>query len=351
MFGSRDPRELRKMARNRNSRNGGRRRPPPAFRARATQVLAQGVGAVPRRPFGSLGGRGNAFTYWDATHPHHLALPRGVGPYSVIRSTKRLTMSDEAAVIGAFKRSSQVQAGNLQEAGRWSRVCCVEPVLLTNPINGVDNTIYHSTDIGGIGPGATLVPSAITVQVMNPEALQTTTGIFYAGCLNTQYNFAGSSETWQQVFDRFVEYQSPRLLAAGKLALRGVKIDSRPLSMSQCSEFTHLDGTFDATTGVIDYTTDKFNPEGWAPIFIYGPGASARLELLITTEWRVRFDLSNPAVATHVHHPVSTDRQWDGMVKQASSMGNGVRDIVEAVASAGQTALAAKEAMASLSLI
>lgn len=303
-----------------------------AGRARNTRPsggrrLAQGVGSVPRRAFGSTAG--NTLAVWDATHPSHLPLPRSVGPYTVIRTTKRMQDSKNVLFIGAFMSEATTTATN-----RWTNVCAVSDVVAANPINGAANTSVHCMDLSGLGSAATVVPSAITVQIMNPDALQTTSGISYIGVMKTQADWGGSTDTWTTKANQFVQFMAPRLCSAGKLALRGVKVNSYPLNMTACSDFQEIQTLSD---GDMTWTNDVISPTGWAPIVIYNPGGAA-LELLITIEWRVRFDISNVAASTHIHHPCATDSQWDRLMRAASSMGHGVREISETVAAAGAAA-------------
>lgn len=306
----------------RNSNGGGR-----ATRTRGDRVLAQGVGSVPRNAFGSR--RGNSLSCWDAKLPHHLALPRAVGPYLTIRTTRRLASTDDCFVFGAMRETN-----NGADQGWWSDTCAWSSVNSTVGITSAGNSKRWYMPLSGAADGMTLVPSAVSVQVLNPNALQTTSGIIYAGVMNTQCRLLGRTETWEEYWDRFVEFQNPRLLSAAKLALRGVQINSFPLSMSQISEFTQLDYTGTDATMTMSGVPETV---GWAPIMVYNP-QGVNLEYLVTTEWRVRFDLANPASAGHVHHPIASDGTWNKLMTQASSLGNGVRDIADVIASVGQAA-------------
>ncbi len=267
---------------------------------------------------------------WDAKHPAHLALPRAVGPYTTIRATRRVELATFSSIIGTF------QAGEITPAnqGDWSSIVMVTDVATLNPINGPNNVRSFTVDLSGLGDAVTLVPSALSVQIMCPTALQTASGIVYAGVMNTQAAIGGRSDSWSDYMEKFVQFQNPRLLAASKLALRGVQINSYPLNMSEVSKFTPLSKNVDGT-----YTFDINEPEpaGWAPIVIYNPGG-ATLELLITVEYRVRFDLDHPASASHVHHPIASDSMWDRMTRHAVSLGNGVMDIADVVANTGLAA-------------
>jgi len=298
----------------------------PANRSNATRVLATGVGAAPKKAFGCA--IGHSLACWDAKHMHHLPLPRAVGPYTVIRATKRVQISTVANIIGAFQRCQPSST----EFGNWSELCMITDVSAANPINGNPaNARSFTLPLDGLGDAATVVPSAISVQIMCPTALQSASGIVYAGVMNTQAKIGGRSENWVSYMDKFVQFQSPRLLAASKLALRGVQINSYPLNMAEVSKFTALDRTGD-TEFVLG--SDSLEPAGWAPIMIYNP-SGATLEVLITMEFRVRFDLDHPASASHSHHPIASDSTWDKLVRQASALGNGVMDIADVVANTG----------------
>lgn len=316
-----------------------------AIRSRADQVLAQNTGASVPKAFGA-GKTAHTLCCWDAKLPHHLPLPRAVGPYTVIRTTRRVLSSKAMNVIGTFMVGAP--GGSLN----WSSFCFAGDADQTLPINdptGSGNAIFLSLPINSLGDAATVCPSAVSVQIMNPQALQTSKGIVYAGVMNTQAAIAGRADTWSAYGDKFVQFQTPRLMSAGKLALRGVQIDSYPLNMTEVSNFTPLVKQGDAQ-GV--YTAGVAEPRGWAPIIIYNGGAGGadglELELLITVEWRVRFDLDNPAAASHSHHPVATDSLWDSLMKRATALGHGVKDMAElaAVAAPAITAVRAMSALA-----
>jgi hypothetical protein len=197
------------------------------------------------------------------------------------------------------------------------------------PMEGLDN----------LGLAATVVPAAITVQVMNPGALQSEAGIAYIGRSSAQYDLAGSTRSWVQLGQQFVSYMTPRLCSAGKLVLRGVKCSSYPLDMSALSSFRPVRSWVDAfgATGKFNWTSDVVKPQGFAPIVIYNPDSIA-LQILVTIEWRVRFDPENPASSSHSYHGTATDAAWAGAVNALSAAGHGVVDIVEDMAEGAATA-------------
>jgi len=164
---------------------------------------------------------------------------------------------------------------------------------------------------------------------MNPEALQTTSGMVYIGRARQMLNPGGSTRTWEELAQDLVSYSSPELCAAGKLALRGVQVDAVPYDMNALSDFRMLD---DKSNGQFTWGADEDHFDGFAPIFVYNPNA-VNLQIMICCEWRVRFDPSNPAYASHTYHKPSTLGYWDRVQRVGSALGNGVMDMAEKSAS------------------
>jgi len=311
-------------------------------RSSAQQVLAQGVGAAPRKAFGA-GNYATDLRVWDAKLPMHLPLPRAVGPYTVIRTTRRVQLGTKVAIFGCFKYppGSTLAAGVDSPAGQWTDICVVTDVNAGLNINDNQNVRAFTSPMSGLGAAATVCPSAFSVQVMNPEALQTTNGIVYMGTMNTQAKIADRFESWDGYGDKFIQFQNPRLMSAGKLALRGVQIDSYPLNMGDISDFTPLHQA--SVNDAFNFTSDQAAPSGWAPIVVVNANqpSGPDLEFLVTTEWRVRFDLDNPASAGHSHHRVASDSLWDSLTRSACARGHNVRDIADIISDAGSLASSA----------
>lgn len=317
---------MAKLKNGKRSRNGNSSKTKRSIRSRGQQVLGQGTAAVTKSGFGGSN-RACDLRVFNAKLPHHWPLPRPVGPYTVIRTTRRFSNS-ASMVFGTFRS---------QDGGSWTNICSIGDIVITDPINSTNNTFTRTySGLASLGTAATVVPSAFTVQIMNPNALQTTSGIAYFGVMHTQAKISGDARTWQEYFDQFVQFQSPRILSAGKLALRGVECSSYPLNMSSLSDFEPLITQSD--TGAFTYGGTNIETNGMAPILFYNPPGGPDYEFLITTEWRVRFDLSNPAAASHRDHGVSSDFWLAKILRQATSMGNGVIEIADAVADAGQMA-------------
>lgn len=303
-------------------------------------ALSQGVGAVPRRPFGATVGRG--LSCWDAFHPSHAPLPRSVGAYTVVRTTGLITSTDPVMIFGTTYRDSNT----------WSNIAAYGAVNASAAVNAAGNVNVYTVPFPGgsaiTGSGLTVVPAAISVQIMNPEALIATTGTVASAVCHTQLDVGGRTETWNDFASEFMSFMKPRLMSAGKLALRGVQMNSYPLNMNILSAFEPMVLSGPSTTTWT--SSNSFGPKGFAPMVVVNP-QSVSLNYLVSVEWRVRFDIGNPAVSSHQHHGITPDSVWDGMVRAATAMGNGVRDIADIVSAAGQAAGAIRNARAAMPML
>lgn len=315
--------------------------------------IKQGVGSVTNNPFPKQNGNKkkkgkrktglrNAF---NAMHSDHLALPRAVGGYTVTRTTDVFTINNRFALFGCFKAPRE----NFGD-GAWSTIIGVRPALggYTKPIgDDLNATFLLSTALRQESLlDATMVPAAITVQVMNPGALQSTSGITYIGRSKTVLGLQGDTRTWEELSGLLVNYSAPRLCSAGKLALRGVQVDAIPNNMSVLSDFvprtvpktsdTEYTASWTSSSSAATPTVQA-DLAGFAPIFISNPD-STELQVIVTVEWRMRFDPLNPAYSGHTVHPPASESTWSEMIRIADSLGNGVRDIADITADIGMAA-------------
>lgn len=305
------------------------------MRSRGDRILAQGaMGAVPRA-FGSMSGKLHPQA-WNAFHSSHAPLPRSVGPYTVVRTTSLHTSSATNVIIGTMQHEGEVPVSSqgLSRAA-WSQFCIAESAG-TGAI-GSTNAVkfFVGSAPGNIGLDSTFTccPSAISVQVMCPTALQTASGTIAAAVCPVRLDLSSEARTWQTLTSNLVSYMRPRILTAGKLALRGVQLDSYPLSMKDCSEFLPMKSEEDSSTAV-PWSATGPKPCGWAPFMFYN-ATGASLQFMITIEWRVRFDIGHPAVSSHTHHGVTSDHGWDMHIRRAIELAPGVIDIAEKVANSG----------------
>lgn len=330
-----------------------RKRAATATRSRGDVVLAAGSGAITNyafpKPRSSKGNSRMDLTCWDATMPQHLPLPRAVGAYTTIRTTKVISSDAEVLIFGSFQTAQSF--GGYGDA-RWSTICCVASADASLPIGGTNNTVFSAMPLESLGLAATLVPSAISVQIINANSLQSTVGTVFAGTMSTQAAViapagTANTRTWTQLANSFISFQAPRFMTAPKLSLRGVRVNSYPLNMATVSDFKTINPNVDFT-GTWAADTDVV---GWAPIVAVNRSPDRpELTYVVTQEWRVRFDLANPASAGHIHHPIASDGLWDRLMRTRQALGSGVEDIPDVIANVGSFARSAAPYMRAASM-
>lgn len=273
--------------------------------------------------------------YFDATSLVHLPLPRAIGPYITLKTTCLVSTTDQVCIFGSFAYTRQ---------SKWTNTCALSSVDAMNPINGTDNTRRHEYPLNSLSSGVeTLVPAKVTVQIMNPGALQDTRGTILGSVLNYVPILQDDTSTWAQWADRVTAFNQPRLMSAAKLALRGVKASCVPMDMNDLSDFTHFHETLDPLV----FTNDWINPHGFAPVFAFNPNGIL-INYLVTTEWRCRFDASNPAVSTHIKHNSTPPSLHDKIVNSLPHFGTGFKELADVVADVGIAAAAARPLLRAL---
>lgn len=291
--------------------------------------IKQGVGKSVPKPFGALSGGGSHHECFDAFHPCHLPLPRAVGPYSTVRTTQVIQSTDPLMIFGPH-----FAVGN----GKWTNICCIGSNDQNATLGSAGKAHLYVFDQlrGSTWTGAQVTPAAFSIQLMNPNSIQGTSGIVYAGRIRTTLKENASlGTTGKAVANSLISYNNPRLASAAKLAFRGIHINNVPFNMSEMANFTPVEAVAEQGTATLDGNTAM--PYGFAPSFVYNP-QGIDLQYLVCCEWRVRFDPSNPAQATHVYHPPASESVWHSMQSAMESMGHGVQDIAEVVANVGHTA-------------
>lgn len=329
----------------------GPRRAPrnrgPAFRgivpgAGGTATVAFGASRRPPRPAKrnrnkkKSNGNGHPKTSmeaWNAFSPCHLALPRAVGEYTVVRGTKQITSTDKLIIVGTWQYSNDSATSTSGYGRNWCDVVALGCEDLTKKPSEAAWFNYKMPMLTEfLGEHCQITPSACSVQIMNGNTLQQTSGMLYIGKLKVQPQYAGDDvDTAQNIADNFVSYMAPRLCAAAKLALRGVHVNAHPLNMNRLADFTQIYRGFGSGTSTWDV---GLSPTGFTPIVIYNP-SGVELTLLVCHEYRTRFELFNPACASHKFHPPSSETTWASMVKRATELGSGAMDIADVVAKSG----------------
>lgn len=319
---------------NRQPNQGRGRRPQRTNRSKSSNILAQGVGAAAPKGFGSFG-RAHALAAWDAFSPRHLPLPRATGPYCVVRTTRLFKTNRQYMQFGAYLNA-------YGDKVKWSNICAV-CCNQDETWAATDTAVAVTMPMPGLGGAVTAVPSAVSVQIMNPNALQTTEGIVAAGTFKSQVNFADiaagdATKTAGDTSNEFISFQAPRLLSAGKLALKGVQINAYPLNMAEIANFYSVEAPFADGTFFYSPRTDALRPVGFSPICVVNSD-QIDLQLLVTMEWRVRFDPSNPAAAAHRYHGHCSDAEYGAHLMARADMGHGCYDIADATARSGTPGL------------
>lgn len=300
------------------------------------RTVVQAFGTAPRRAT-RVRRRGKRMQgyhpcHHDAFHFAHLPLPRPTGPYTVIRTTQLITTGSKLTLVGpTYDRVKS----------RWTNIAALsynDGNVTPASNNNMKRYVFNALT-GGSWNGAQITPAAFSVQLMNPGALQTTTGIVYAGRIRTAWKISENLTTAGAASaNQFISYNNPRLLAAAKLAFRGVQVDCVPFNMSELANFTPVEELADG-----DFTASASTPDfnGFAPIFFWNPNNIANLQFLVCCEWRVRFDPSNPAQASHTQHTHAPESMWMQALHTAEAIGNGVIDIADKVAETGNAVFGA----------
>lgn len=298
--------------------------------------IKQGVGRAVVRAFGGVvarkgrkrgGRRGMGYhpCLHDAFHMAHLPLPRPTGPYTIIRTTQLVVSNAPLMVLGPTWEA---------DSGQWTNLFAYG-ILDSKKTWGDTGNVYQYTFESmknASWHAAQITPAAFSVQLMNPNAIQETKGIVYGGRIRTSWKATDHvSDTGDTTANQFVSYNMPRLLAAAKLAFRGIQTDGVPFNMSRLADFSRLSGTDSKATAIGAGTWDF---AGFNPQFYYNPDG-IKLQYLVCCEWRVRFDPSNPAQASHVQHNHAEESIWMRCLQAAEAAGNGVIDIADRVAQTG----------------
>lgn len=308
-------------------------------KALAPNYITQNVSVGLHGAYGDSAKTPTVANAFNAFSRDHTPLPRAIGDYSVVRTTALINTAHTTILFGPMLEMSTATV----DGPKWRAILAMSGVAGGTAISGASNAYNWAAP--PLNKAAwnecTLVPSALSVQVMNPEALQTTTGICYIGRCKSIPVLGGSSVTWDALAGELINYGSPTLTSAGKLAMSGVQVDAVPMDMSTLSAFkqrvTHSDGAITWGDQVEQFA-------GFAPIFVHNPNGVA-LQYLVSCEWRVRFDPSEPAYATHRHHAPASLGFWDRALAYATDIGSGVLDITAARAKTEAVAYARQALM------
>jgi hypothetical protein len=306
--------------------------------SRSARILYQGVATTARKNFGSADMKKTKIAALvralDAKVPRTLGLPRAVGPYTIIRTNTLVSSKDGGNFVMFCPLVRELDSSGTQ----WMTSCGIMQAGAGSSAVGATNGAYLlKNPVSQLGDAAEVVPAAMTVQCVNAKPLDSAGGSYFMGRVNQPMDFGSSSTvTWNTLRSNFISYFSPRMLAGGKLALRGVQCSAYPLDMTEYSAFQGLN-----SGGVSDTSPTTWEhlikPGALTPIVFVSNAQMVEdsVQWMVTIEWRVRFDPANPAVASHQHHDTLCDEAWNDVVKVASAAGHGVEELAESVAAGG----------------
>lgn len=298
-------------------------------RSTADRVLAPGTAAYPSRPFGSK----DALSWehgLNALSPVHLPLPRAVGEYTVARIASTVTTNQQWVLVGSF---SHIQVTDTATSGikRWLNTGILHAGGVgTEAFSNKDWTTAPFSGLSNFG--VSVVPAAITVQIMSTEPISSAQGLVRVSRMKQAIDF-GSTRSTSVYFNDTFAVNPPRLLSAGKLALRGVQCSCVPSDMTSLSDFRQVisDAVFSPEELGLNGASD-----GFFPIMIDN-ATGQNLSYVVTIEYRVRFDTSNLASAGHTYHKPAPHSVWDKAISCMHGLGHGVVDIADEVASTGNS--------------
>ena len=171
----------------------------PRSRGPAFKGIAPGAGGTATVAFGASRNQGQPkkkkkngkngnhkanLDCWNAFSPSHLALPRAVGEYTVTRGTKQISTNDKLIIVGTWQWSHDRGSEAIGYGRNWADVVALGCEDLTKKPSETAWYPYKMPMLtSGLGAHCQVTPSALSVQIMNGNALQATSGMLYIGKL------------------------------------------------------------------------------------------------------------------------------------------------------------------------
>lgn len=230
----------------------------------------------------------------NAFQKTHMALPRAVAPYSVVRTIVNYGVT----------------------TSNRDKLIIIQPMMDTSgDVHGFTNCIGWVTDVedaGGPIPTATspiginlpavgntgveCVPAAITMRITCPSPLINATGQLFLG----RWNVPGDRTAYNHYADMvsgFEAYAKPEPYTAAMMATRVREVSCVPRDFNDFCEFhPYTNATFSSSLRPWGGMTPiVFSMKAAVPATVYN--------LQICVEWRYRFKMDDPAASTHVFHP------------------------------------------------
>jgi len=257
-----------------------------------------------------------------------LGLMQPTAPYTILRHTAIFSSSANVLMFGTW--AIEVATGTV-----WCPVIAVSDVNANNPINGATNMHLHKfANFNGLGTGAEIAPAAFTVRIINPNALQQTSGVLTASRLQGGGNYGNSSTTWLDAATTSFGNCAPLIMSGSQLAMRPVQCHALPADFTEMARFDRFVLSTDTTLpSPFTWNSQSFHPAGFAPILVRneilpsGSTTYSHLTYEVTVKWRVRVSPENPFSSTHTYQPVSSASTWQDAVATASSIASGFETV------------------------
>lgn len=278
-----------------------------------------------REPKAGKAGRGAL----SAHRQHALGLMQPTAPYTYLRHTVIFSTNANVLLFGTY--ATETSSGTA-----WTPVVCLSDVNSGNPINGTLNTTLHKfANFNGLGTGAEVVPAAFSVRVINPNALQVTSGTLTASRLQGGGSYGNSTSTWIDAATTSFGNCAPMIISGSQLAMSPKQCHALPADFTEMARFDRVLSSTDAgLPSPFTWNSTALHPAGFAPILVRnditpsGSTTYSNLTYEVTVKWRVRVSPENPFSSTHVYQPVSSASTWQDAVATASSVANGFETVL-----------------------
>jgi len=289
-------------------------------------MLPNGKGSAQNREKEARSGRGAL----SAHHPRALGLMQPTAPYTILRHTAIFSSNANVLLFGTW--AVETSTGTV-----WCPIVALSDVNSGNPINGATNTTLHKfANFNGLGTGAEIVPAAFTVRIINPNALQVTSGVLTASRLQGGGNYGNSSTTWMDAATTSFGNCAPLIMSGSRLAMNPVQCHALPADFTEMARFDRFVLSTDTVSLPSPYTwsSQALHPAGFAPILVRneivpsGGTTYSHLTYEVTVKWRVRVSPENPFSSTHTYQPVSSASTWQSAVQTATSIASGFESVV-----------------------
>lgn len=283
-------------------------------------MLPNGKGSAQNRE-----SKGKGRGMLSAHNSKALGLMQPTSPYTILRHTAIFSTNANVLLFGTW--AIETSTGTV-----WCPIVAVSDVNSGNPINGAGNTTLHKfANFDGLGTGAEIVPAAFTVRIINPNALQVTSGVLTASRLQGGGNYGNSSATWSSAATTSFGNCAPLIMSGSQLAMSPVQCHALPADFTEMARFDRFILSTDAVSlpNPYTWTSQALHPAGFAPILVRNeivPSGSTTYSSLtyeVTVKWRVRVSPENPFSSTHTYQPVSSATTWQDAVATATTIASG----------------------------